>query len=113
MSKRPLRTKISTFFAGLRRDKRGSMYMLTAFALPVLLGFSGMGLDVAMWYAERRTTQNIADASAVAATYEEMQGGDLTAMTVAARDEAIRNGFHDIPANTFTVAISTVPAANR
>lgn len=110
MSKRPLREKISAFFASLKRDQLGSMYILTAFALPVLVGFGGMGLDVAMWYAERRTTQNIADASAVAATYAEMKGGDLAAMTVAARNEAIRNGYQDIPANTLTVAISTVPA---
>lgn len=112
MPKRPLRTIISAFFASLRRDQRGSMYMLTAFALPVLVGFGGMGLDVAMWYAERRTTQSIADASAVAATYEEMKGGDLTAMTMAARDEAIRNGYQDIPTNTLTVAISTVSAVS-
>lgn len=110
MPKRPLRTIISAFFSSLRRDQRGSMYMLTAFALPVLVGFGGMGIDVAMWYAERRTTQSIADASAVAATYEEMKGGNLTAMTAAARDEAIRNGYEDIPENTFTVAISTVTA---
>lgn len=102
--------KLPRFLTWLHRDRRGSMYMLTAFALPVLIGFGGMGIDVAMWYAERRNTQNIADAAAVAATYDNMTGGDATTMEAAARAEALRNGYVDVPENTFTIVTpSTVP----
>lgn len=96
-------------FARLLRDRKGSMYMLAAFALPVLVGFGGMGVDVAMWYAERRVTQSIADAAAIAATYSEMAGDDLTAQTAAGKIEAVRNGYEDIADNSFSVAPSVVP----
>jgi len=97
------------FFSDLIRDRKGSMYILAAFALPVLVGFGGMGVDVAMWYAERRVSQSIADAAAVAATYVEMAGGDLGAQTAAAMAEAQRNGYVDVPANTLSVVPSVVP----
>jgi len=110
MLKRLLRSRLPKKFVDLCRDRCGSMYVLTAFAMPIIVGFGGMGLDVAMWYAEKRTTQSIADAAAVAATYEKMNGGDLTAMTSAAQDEAVRNGYQAAPANALEVALSTMPA---
>ena len=69
--KRSLRSGISSFLA----DQRGSMIALTAVSMTAVMGFAGLGVDVAMWYAEKRATQSMADAAAVAATYAMREGG--------------------------------------
>ena len=40
-----------------------------AIALGMVLGFGAMGIDVAMWYQQKRVSQNIADSAAVAARF--------------------------------------------
>lgn len=94
-----LRSTIAPFFS----DQRGSMITLTAVSMTAVMGFAGLGIDVAMWYAEKRSTQSMADAAAVAATYAIREGGDLTAVENAARTEAVRNGFTETSGNQLTV----------
>ncbi len=94
-----LRSRISPFFS----DQRGSMITLSAVSLTAIVGFAGLGVDVAMWYSEKRATQSMADAAAVAATYAIREGGDLTEVAAAATTEAIRNGFIETTGNQITV----------
>jgi len=94
-----IRARIAAFLA----DQRGSMIALSAVSLTAIVGFAGLGVDVAMWYAEKRSTQSMADAAAVAATYAIREGGNLTEVLAAARTEAIRNGFTDTAGNQITV----------
>ena len=71
--------------------------------MTAIMGFAGLGVDVAMWYAEKRATQSMADAAAVAATYAIREGGSLADVAAAARAEAIRNGFTETSGNQITV----------
>ena len=100
-------------FRCLISDEKGSYLALIAFTLTGVVGFAGMGIDLAMWYQERRTTQNIADAAAVAATHVSQRGGDLTEMAAAAMAEAVRNGFETGPNNQVIVSASAgAPVGN-
>lgn len=86
------------------------MLTLAAISMTAVMGFTSMGLDIAMWYSEKRATQNIADAAAIAATYARQEGGDEAEMLAAALAEAIRNGYIETAGNDLTVASSTPPA---
>ncbi len=48
-------------------DSRGNMIMIAALVMPVLLGFAGLGTEVASWYANKRGLQNAADSAVIAA----------------------------------------------
>ena len=100
---RRLRQELRLFVS----DERGSYLALIAFVLTGVLGFAGMGIDLSMWYQEKRTTQNMADAAAVAAVHVSQRGGDLDDMTAAALAEAIRNGYEPGPNNQVIVAAAT------
>ena len=97
-------------FKRLISNEEGSYVALTAFLLVGILGFAGMGIDMSMWYQEKRTTQNIADAAAVAAAHVSQRGGDLTEQAAAALAEAIRNGYAAGPNNQLIVNASTAAA---
>ncbi len=104
MSVLELSQKLKTRITALISDQSGSMITLSAISLTAIVGFAGMGVDVAMWYSEKRVTQSIADAAAVAATYAMQEGGSAADVESAARTEAIRNGFKEIAGNTLTVS---------
>ncbi len=99
--------RLRQLLSSLISDEEGSYVALTAFLLVGILGFAGMGIDLSMWYQEKRTSQNIADAAAVAAAQVSQRGGDLTEMAVAAMAEAVRNGFEAGPNNQLIVNAST------
>lgn len=101
------RTTAMRLLRRLAADRRGSMVTLTAASMTVLVGFAGMGVDVSMWYAEKRRTQNIADAAAVAAAYARQEGASLSVMEQVARTEAIRNGFQEAGDNQVSVALAS------
>lgn len=90
----------------LRSDESGYAYMFTGLAFTAILGFSGAALDMANWYFERRNTQNIADAAAVAGTIVDIDAASFTDVEAAALEEAVRNGFEDDGVNLVTVTDS-------
>lgn len=49
----------------LRQNRRGNAMMLTALAMPVLLGATGYGVDTAQWYMWKRELQHSADQAAI------------------------------------------------
>ncbi len=62
-------------FALPLRDRQGSVLVLTALSASALVAFCGLGMDVAVLYAERQAMQNAADAAAVGAAHA-YAGGD-------------------------------------
>lgn len=103
-------------WAGLCHERGGSALTLVAFALPVMVGFAGLGLDLSSWFSQRRVVQGVADAAAVSATYARLENGPSVTQTVleaAALSEALRNGYEDVAGNSLTVTqIVTPPVAN-
>jgi len=85
-------------------DRRAGTLTLTAVVFPAILGFSGLALDGAHWYQQRRITQSITDAGAVAGAYAKLDEETLDEIEAAVREEAVRNGYEDVAANQITVA---------
>ena len=77
-------------FRFLRLPERGQVAMLSALLLPILIGMTGMAIDVGSYAGERRTLQNSADAIALAAA---QSLPDADAATVAGQSYAIKNGI--------------------
>ena len=79
----------------LLRDKSGAVAIIVVFALPVLVGFTGLAIDVSYWYLERRELRTAADAAAVAGSLE-VANGNPAGVDLAARTDAGRNGVESI-----------------
>jgi Flp pilus assembly protein TadG len=78
----------------LRRDLRGASAVLFGFALPVLIGFLGLGVEISFWYLEKRELQEAADSSAMAGSREyAANNAGQTAMESAAAAAAAKSGF--------------------
>jgi len=87
----------------LRRtmNDRGQVAMVAALTLPVLLGMTGMAIDVGTYASDRRQLQNAADSIALAAAQELP---DESAAVAAAHQWATRNG---ISLSDLTLTIDT------
>ncbi len=76
----------------LSGDRRGVIIVMFALMVPILVGFIGLGVEVGLWYSERRDMQAAADAAALAGVYELAEGRTTSIATVAQR-EAENNGW--------------------
>lgn len=63
----------SRSFRQFAKDMHGGVLVYTALVLPMLLGISGLAVDVSTWYAGKRVAQAAADAGALAAALEVMR----------------------------------------
>src|SRR5215469_16148891 len=82
----------------LFRDKRGLSAVTVAVSMPVLFGVAGLGVDTGLWYAMKRQNQSAADAAALSAAYEVIDGHTCptdvpTYLTPAAPAAATRNNY--------------------
>lgn len=82
-------------------NERGQVIMLAAATFPVLLGMTGMAVDVGTFYSERRHLQNSADSIALAAA---QKLPDATAARLAGEEFASENG---IALGDVTITINT------
>src|SRR5688500_5678583 len=74
----------------LIRDERGTILIVTAFALPPLLASFGLAFETANWYQVKRSMQNAADSATIAAA----SNGGATYATEA-KAVAAQYGFQD------------------
>lgn len=104
----PLRRKLATFL--LASDAVSAVTF--AIAAPVVIGFTGLGVEVGSWYVYQRRLQNAADLSAIAGAVEVAYAADDADTETLARttvsEEVQRNGFDVAGLGTFSV--STPPA---
>ena len=68
-----------------RTDRGGNIAMVAALVAPVVLGFFGLGTEVASWYSVQRQMQNAADSAASAAATNGSANFADEAKAVAAR----------------------------
>lgn len=83
----------NTYWMHFSRNDRGAVALMFALMLPVLFGIIGLGMEVGIWFKERRELQTIADAAAVSAAIENSYGATSAAVLSAATTEATANGF--------------------
>ena len=89
------------FLERFRKDTCGGVLIYSAFMIPVILGVSGLSVDVGAWYANKRVAQAAADAGALAGALEVMRTNQdensysisETEVTVIATDGASDNGY--------------------
>lgn len=82
----------------LVRDRRGGVAAMAGLTLPLMIGTTGLAIDVGTWFQVKRTIQSTADAAAFAGALDlARQGldGAATAAPIAdaADDAATRNSF--------------------
>src|ERR1700674_1085559 len=63
------------FFRNLRRDQRGAILMITTVYMPVIVGFFSLAVDMSYVYRSLTMLQSTADAAALAAIDNGLQGG--------------------------------------
>jgi Flp pilus assembly protein TadG len=87
------------------RQERGSVIVMTAVLVPVLIFIVGLGVDFGVMYAVRNSAQNAADAAAMAGVYEyacAQSGGNCPSQlqpytTDTTGDTAAQNAFQANP----------------
>jgi len=99
---RPTRRRLAIRFAA---DRRGVIVVMFALMVPILIGFLGLGVEVGLWYKERRDMQAAADAAALAGAYELAEDRASNIGTVAQR-EAENNGW---TSGSGTITIRSFP----
>jgi Flp pilus assembly protein TadG len=74
----------------LRTDERGTVAVIMAFLLPVMIGGMSLGFEVVNWYPNLRSMQNAADAAALAAAAD--LPSNTGQATIDAQSNATKNG---------------------
>ena len=74
-------------------DERGNIVIITAFALPVLIGFGGLAVDASLWLKSANSVQGAADAAAVAVAAAATAGDDPTRWQTEGYAIAAQNGY--------------------
>jgi len=76
----------------LRKDEKGQVLMLTAMAIPVLLGIVGFATDLGIMFRAKRNLQTVADAAATAGALDYLYNGSSASAGTAGQAAATQNG---------------------
>jgi Flp pilus assembly protein TadG len=95
----------------LRVCSAGVVGVVTAIVLPVLLGFTSLGIEVGHWYLAQRQMQGAADAAAISAAAQYIQdqvAGNTSSTTyqTVGQSYASSNGFAISTSNVCLVTLS-------
>jgi hypothetical protein len=90
------------------KSEKGSILMLGAVTMLVLVAFMGLALDASYMHFHRRTMQTAADAGAYAGALEKLRG--TSNESAAAKNDTSLNGFTDGTDNV-TVTVNNPPAS--
>ena len=77
--RRPFFQRLAGRLRRLRDDRRGASLLVTAIALPVIVGSMGLAVDAYQWTVTKRQIQQSADSAAIAGAYAAVQGTDVDA----------------------------------
>jgi len=75
------------------RGVGGNVAVIFAFALPVVVGGAGLGVETSLWYYSSLKLQAVADAAAYAGALEKIAGSDNPTIVAAATQSATSNDF--------------------
>src|SRR5450756_2748285 len=74
-------------------NERGTITILAAASLPLLLGFSALGVDVSVWLKAKNSVQGVADAAAVSVAAATTAGEPQTSWQTEGYAIAAANGY--------------------
>src|SRR5439155_10628966 len=86
----------------LWRDRRANALMITAFALPFVIGAAGIGVHSMELTLVKRELQREADSAALAGAYSLYQSQSNTTATDAANQAITQNNLISSPTKTIT-----------
>jgi Flp pilus assembly protein TadG len=102
--------RASFFLRRLSRDQRGSIGIIAAVSLAVLLAFGGLGVDAALWMRAKYDAQGAADAAANSVAAAAAIGNPASRLTAEANAAAAANGFQN-GMNGVTVTMNNPPGS--
>lgn len=97
------------FLRRLTGSDRGAVAVLFGLTVTVLVGFAGLGAEVALWYIAKRTAQAASDTAAYSATVA-YRAGESIDFPDTARAIAAHYGFRDKEGGV-SVAVNRPPHA--
>ena len=77
----------------IQNGERGQVLILAALAIPLLLGFLGLAVDVGLLFRAKRNLQIAADAAAMGAAMDYLYNGSVPSAQAAGKADATSNGF--------------------
>lgn len=89
----------------IQKRERGQVLMMTLLLLPILLGMTGMAVDIGAYASDRRSLQNVADSVALAASQELCATSCTDYSAAQAAGEAILSTYN-LDLSTATVTIT-------
>jgi hypothetical protein len=93
-------------FPRWRESEAGNVAIIAALAMPLVIGFCGMGIETAYWFYKQRLLQGAADIAAYNATVA-LRNGESTASIIAkASTDATSNGW---TSGNGTITVNTPP----
>jgi Flp pilus assembly protein TadG len=104
--------RLAGAFRRFARDTKGGVMIWTGIGMPVILGVSGLGLDSAMWYLERRVMQSAVDTAAISAALAKAGGGDQDAINAAVNKALTDNKFLLIASDSLQVNVPPTTGPN-
>lgn len=104
----PMFREIAARFHRFRISRSGNVAIVAGIALPVLVGFCGLGGDIGYWYYRQRTVQAAADIAAYNATVALRAGASTGEVLSTATASASGNGWDSAIG---TITINTPPAS--
>ena len=90
------------------RSRRGNVAIMTSLALPVLVGFCGLGADAGYWFYRQRDVQGAADIAAYDGAVALENSANAAAITDAATTGASGNGWSS---GQGTITVNTPPTS--
>lgn len=102
----------------LRRDERGNILIITAAAMPLIVGSAGLAVDTIQWTLWKRQLQRAADSAALAGVYERKRAKNVAGVPDAVQIDLGRNQqtgltlAEAMPAACPVAATPAVPVTN-
>jgi Flp pilus assembly protein TadG len=93
----------------LATNRRGSIAILAAVGMTVLIGMSGLVIDLGAAYAQQAKLQNVADRAALAGAISWLKTGSGTAAQATVQDIVVANGWPASIIQTTTSPTTSVP----
>ena len=99
------RSHVCEWIADFAADRTGTIATVFALGLPVMVGLTGLSIDVGIWYQQDAQIQLAADAAAIAGA-RELGVGQSGKVAAAAQTSAGLNGFTSAGGATVATSIS-------
>jgi len=101
-------SKLNRAVARARRDRRGNVTIIFAFAVPLVIGAGGLAVETGFDYVSQSRLQSAADAAAYAGGIERVAASPSDVIRTAATTQAIANGW---TASGGTLTVNTPPTS--